>query len=263
MDWTAIAKALPVSHSQRINCWKCGGKKTASVTNMGSHYVVHCFRCKEKEHETPPPMTAAERLALRRAADEFKAAEPTIPDDFTTDIPIPGLLWLSKGGLHLDDIKSHAFGWSDTLGRVVMPVYEQDVLVAVQARRVGDGYGPKYLGQVHSGPRPVFKCEKNAGNGTIVLTEDILSACRVGKVANAWSLLGTALMPAVINRIAASSYTDIVIWMDDDTAGHNARKKMLRQLGAVGIHARSVISDRDPKHHTLEEMEELIWPTHE
>jgi hypothetical protein len=279
MDWVSIAMSLPVSHSQRVNCWKCGGKKTASITNRGKHYALNCFKCGDPEVASPPPMTPQERHALAQATAAFIAAEPTLPDDFTTEIPIKGLLWLSKGGLHVDDIKNYGFGWSDRIQRVIMPAYAGHALVAIQARRVdANGDGPKYLGQVWSGPRPVWKsCAIDpmdaslvrmggpvetdtctAHRCTLVLTEDILSAARVGKVNAAWSLLGTNLLPAVINQIAASPYTDIVIWMDDDAAGWNARRKMLRSLGAVGIEARIVKSDRDPKKHSLTEIKELI-----
>jgi hypothetical protein len=259
MDWVSIAMSLPVSHSQRVNCWKCGGKKTASITNRGKHYALNCFKCGDPEVASPPPMTPQERHALAQATAAFIAAEPTLPDDFTTEIPIKGLLWLSKGGLHVDDIKNYGFGWSDRIQRVIMPAYAGDALVAIQARRVDPtGAGPKYLGQVWSGPRPVWKSRADGVGTVLVLTEDILSAARVGKVNAAWSLLGTNLLPAVINQIAASPYTDIVIWMDDDAAGWNARRKMLRALGAVGIEARIVKSDRDPKKHSLTEIKELI-----
>jgi DNA primase len=261
MNWMKLATALPVGHSRRVNCWKCGGKKTASISNLGKYYAVNCFKCKEVETQAPPPMTPQERIALHRAQEAFVADPPTIPDDFTTDIPIAGLLWLSKGGLHVDDIKHHGFGWSDRMQRVIMPVHNvTGSLVAVQARRVDpNGVGPKYLGQVWDGPRPVFIANSKPDRDVLVLTEDILSACRVGKVCTAWSLLGTNLMHAVINQIAESQYTDIAIWMDPDEAGVNARRKMLRQLGAVGIEARAILSDVDPKHHTLEEMKDLIW----
>lgn len=264
MDWLKLAVTLPVSHSRRLNCWKCGGKKTASITNMGKYYVVNCFKCKETEHADPPPMTPRERLALQRAAEQFEAQEPSLPDDFTEDIPLTGLLWLSKGGLHLDDIKRYGFGWSDTHKRVIMPVWNSvGTLVGVQARNTGDAVGPKYLGQVWSGPRPVWSSNHRvADTVALVLTEDILSAARVGKVNVAWSLLGTNLLPAVIDQINTSPFTDIAIWMDDDEAGINARRKMLKQLGAVGINARPIISDRDPKMHTIEEIKELIHEPH-
>ncbi len=266
-DWMKTASTLPPGQSTRINCGGCGGKKTASVTNMGKKYVKHCFKCKETETETPPPMTAAERLEMKRKAEAFEAQEPRLPDDFTTDIPVEGLLWLSKGGLHLNDIRRYGFGFSEELRRVIMPVVGRSgKLEGVQARRVdADGVGPKYLGQVWSGPRPVWasswEVERPRGIPEVVLTEDILSAARVGKVCPAWSLLGTNLMPAVIGKIAEAGIQTVHVWMDDDDAGINARRKMLRQLGAVGINAKGVISNRDPKHHTLEEIEELIWTT--
>jgi hypothetical protein len=69
-------------------------------------------------------------------------------------------------------------------------------------------------------------------------------------------------MPAVIAQIAERNPDNTLVWMDDDEAGINARRKMLRQLGAVGINSRGIVSDRDPKHHTLEEMEALLWKSH-
>jgi len=272
-EWIKVASALPVQHSRRINCWMCGRNKTMSVTNMGKYYVGHCFGCKEKISADPPPMTPQQRLALQRAAEAFEASEPELPDDFTHDIPIEGLLWLSKGGLHVNDIERYGFGWSDELKRTVLPVWNSDgALVAVQARNTGTAHGPKYLGQVWSGPRPVWSSELRSGGSRetyhssgpvdqerrLVLTEDILSAARVGKVNPAWSLLGTNMLPAVIAQIDRSPFQEVAIWMDDDEAGINARRKMLRQLGAVGIPARYIASDRDPKHHTLKEMKELI-----
>lgn len=259
MDWMKIAVTLPVGHSKRINCWKCGGKKSGSISNRGKFYYYGCFKCKDNESQDMPDMTPAERLKLKRDAEKFEASDPTIPDDFTLDIPIAGLLWLSKGGLHVDEIRKYGFGWSETMRRVILPVYRDMVLQAVQARSVSDDVHPKYLGQVWSGYRPVFRSSGTGTGKTLVLTEDILSACRVGKVCPAWSLLGTNLHHHTITEIANSQYDDIVIWMDDDEAGINARRKMLVQLNSVGINARGLISDRDPKHHTLEEMKELIY----
>lgn len=268
MDWMKIAVTLPAQHSQRTNCWKCGGKKTASITNMGKFYVVYCHKCKDKETQDPPPITPQERRALQQAAEAFEVDDPVLPSDFTPDIPLQGLLWLSKGGLHVNDIKTCGFGWSDKLQRVILPVWDDlGTLIAVQARNTGTAHGPKYLGSVWSGQRPVWRSPLDLqGSQTsatrrrgIVLTEDILSAARVGKIAEAWSLLGTNLMPAVIKQIHERKPEETIIWMDDDEAGWNARRTMLRQLGSVGINARAVVSDRDPKHHTLQEMRNLIW----
>ena len=257
MDWMKLAVALPAGRSRRLDCWQCGSKNATSITNMGRKYAVHCFRCGFKEVQDPPPMTPAERLAMKQAAEAFEADEPSLPSDFTLDIPIPGVLWVSKGGLHVDHVRRLGWGWSEKHQRVIMPVYDGDKLVAVQARAVHSWMKPKYLSQMWSGPRAVFKAG-DRHTGTLVLTEDMLSAARVSKVTDAWIPLGTNMMTAVVSRIAKASYDKIGVWMDDDEAGHRARRKILRKLGAVGIEANAVVSDRDPKHHTIQEIKELV-----
>ncbi len=257
-EWVNLAINLPIGQSRRIKCHDCGhADNTLSLSNQGKKYYAHCFACKWSDVADPPPMTPRERLELAKNAAAFEASPPTLPEDFTLDMDIRGVLWISKGGLHVDDARKLGWGWSDKMRRVVMPVYENGSLVAIQARSVISGMKPKYLSQIHSGPRPAFKAGTR-GKGSLVLTEDMLSAARVSKVTDAWSILGTNLMDAVIVQIAASNYDDIGIWMDNDEAGLNARRKMMKQLGAVGIEARLIKSDRDPKLYTLEQIKELI-----
>ena len=193
-------------------------------------------------------------------AAEFAASEPSLPEDFTKDIPAPGILWLAKGGLNHSDIKRWGFGYSKDMHRVIMPVYEGKELVAVQARALHREHKPKYLGQIRRNPRPAFWAPHSASVDTLVLTEDMLSACRVAKVCDACSLLGTNLMPSVLAQIGASDYERIAIWMDDDSAGLNARRKMRSQLQVTGKEIVLIHSDRDPKKHSLTEMRSLIWP---
>ncbi len=262
MDWAELAKELPVSHSMRVNCPSCGGKKTCSITNKGNRYVRLCFRCKEADSASAPAMTPQERRELIIAAQAFEATEPTLPQDFTPNIPVPGLLWLSKAGLNYHDIQEHRIGWSPELRRVVLPVYNRrNILAGVQARSVEPFVKPKYLNQIWSGPRPMFRTDlqKRGRNSTVVLTEDIMSACRIAKTGTtAFSLLGTNLMDAPIAEIDESPYDDVVVWMDSDEAGQDARRTMLRQLSAVGINARSVYSELDPKLLDLEAINEHL-----
>lgn len=257
-EWLSLAIHLPIGGSRRISCHECGhADNTLSLSNQGKKYYAHCFACKWSDAADPPPMTPQERLELAKNAAAFEAAPPTLPDDFILDMDIRGVLWISKGGIHVDYAKKLGWGWSDKMRRVVMPVYDKGSLVAVQARSVIAGMKPKYLSQIHSGPRPAFKAGTNK-QGNLVLTEDMLSAARVSKVTDAWSLLGTNLMDAVIAEIANEDYDDILIWMDNDTAGINARRKMIKQLHSVGLSARIIKSDRDPKLYTLEQIQELV-----
>lgn len=260
MDWLKLAMGLPYGRSGRMDCPDCHGKNTYGYTNHGDYYTVHCFRCKARDWSKAPAMTPQERRALELQAAEFRDAPPTMPEDFTTDIPPAGILWLAKGGLNHSDVARFGFGYSKTLQRVIMPVYEGTELVAVQARALRKGHEPKYLGQIRRSPRPAFKAPHKEPTSVLALTEDMLSACRVSKVCDAWSLLGTNLMPSVLADIAETDHDDIAIWMDEDRAGIDARRKMRAQLQITGKRVRLVKSDRDPKKHSLEEMRRLLWP---
>lgn len=259
MDWLKAAMSLPHGHTARMDCWHCHGKNSMGLSNLGEVFTYHCFRCKEKDAKPAPPMTPQERRAMQLEAEAFQAKPPELPDDFTTDIPPAGILWLSKGGLNHSDIARLGFGYSPRMKRVIMPVYEGRELVAVQARALHREQEPKYLGQIRQNPRPAFVAPHRQPTDVLVLTEDMLSAARVSKVADAWSLLGTNLGASVLARIGDSHYTRVAVWMDDDEAGINARRKMRGQLQLLGKEVSLIQSDRDPKKHSLEEIRRLVW----
>ena len=218
----------------------------------------YCFGCHEKPWSPLPEMTPQERRAQELAAEAFQALPPTLPADMTSELPSAAVLWLSVAGLNHYDILRHGFGYSPKMDRVIMPVYRDGELVAVQARALRKGQIPKYLGQVKEGPRPVFVVEAKEHCTGLVLTEDMLSAARVGKVNDAWALLGTNLSPATLSEIMDSHYDDIYIWMDDDPAGWAARRKIKKALQLAPQKVHLIKSDRDPKKHSLEEIQALI-----
>ena len=260
MDWLKLAMGQPVGGNVRIDCPECQRKKSAGVTNHGEVYSIFCFGCYHKESKPAPPMTPQERRAMQLQAEEFRAKSPELPEDFTTELPPAGVLWLAKGGLNHCDIARHGFGYSPSMQRVIMPVYEDGELVAVQARALHRGQEPKYLGQIRRHPRPAFQAPHSTPTDTLVLTEDMLSACRVSKVCDAWSTLGTNLCAAVLARIGETAYDQVSIWMDADAAGVRARRKMHALLQTTGKQITMIHSDRDPKKHSLEEIRRLIWP---
>lgn len=261
MVWLKLAMGLPYGRSGRMDCPDCHGKGTLGYTNHGEVFTAHCFRCKYKDASAAPAMTPQERRELELQAQAFRDAPPALPEDFTKEIPPEGILWLAKGGLNHSDIEKYGFGYSPSMQRVIMPVFEGDEVVAVQARALRKGHKPKYIGQIRRDPRPAFLAPHREPTDVLVLTEDMLSACRVAKVCDAASLLGTNLMPSVLAQLAETGHETFALWMDDDAAGINARRKMRSQLQIIGKPVRLIKSDRDPKKHSLEEMRRLIWPS--
>lgn len=94
-----------------------------------------------------------------------------------------------------------------------------------------------------------------------MLTEDVLSAFRVGKLTEAWSLMGTSLT----DHVAASIRPDtrVLVWLDPDPAGTKAARAIVNQLSGIGVEARRIKSRADPKCLSNREIEQCLksFPT--
>jgi DNA primase len=122
-----------------------------------------------------------------------------------------------------------------------------------QARSI-DGRQPKYLAPDLDRSRVISQW---GHAGAVTLTEDILSAYKVGLVGEGWSLLGTKLsdhtLGALMDRAKQPGFT-VNVWLDNDlppkhpvNRGQMAAAKVLAKLRAVGITAHNIISPLDPK----------------
>jgi 5S rRNA maturation endonuclease (ribonuclease M5) len=69
-------------------------------------------------------------------------------------------------------------------------------------------------------------------NTTLVICEDYLSAYRVFRDTNnnSIALLGTNIMDSIVSTIYDSNYNKVIIWLDPDTAGITAAKKIFKKL---------------------------------
>jgi DNA primase len=139
--------------------------------------------------------------------------------------------------------------------RVVLPVYERSsgVLKFWQARSI-DGRQPKYLAPDLDRSRVISQWGHAEA---VTLTEDILSAYKVGLVGEGWSLMGTKLtdhaLSALMERNKQPGFT-VNVWLDNDlppkhpvNRGQLAAAKVLAKLRAVGLTAHNIISPLDPK----------------
>ncbi|CDK30087.1 putative DNA primase [Burkholderia phage AMP1] len=132
------------------------------------------------------------------------------------------------------------------MGRVVLPVISGEEIVYWQARDpfwTRTSNRPKYINPETDKQHLVAKY----GRGDpLVLTEDVLSAFRVGQVTEAWSLLGTNLTDAVLVRIFERG-GKVRVWLDPDAAGRKASRTIINRLTACGVDASAIHTQRDPK----------------
>jgi hypothetical protein len=137
----------------------------------------------------------------------------------------------------------------------VLPVLGPSGGVLFWQARAVDKRQPKYLAP------PVDKSLVIPMYGradSVTLTEDLLSAYKVGLVGEAWSLLGTSMSSHVLGSLLSRG-CKVNVWLDPDGPGQRAATKVLAKLRAVGIEARNILSDRDPKLIHREQIKELLW----
>lgn len=266
MEWVEQAKALPCGRQLRVQC--CGDDRSRVISHQEKGYSTTCFRCGKQPNEwvAKGVRTYAEMKQQRAELDEYRNQKGAVrlPDDYSTEIPAIGMQWFLKAGVSVKTAEHYKFGWSDKLGRVVIPVYnDQDELIAVQCRGVHPDQKPKYLnqmGQYNDGKyfHSDWSIPKVKEYDPIIITEDILSAIRVGSSYRAISTLGTYLSPKVaLEAVRASEGQPVLIWYDGDSAGKKGAIRAYNQLSSM-TDCKILTSEHDPKTYGKDYIQEFI-----
>ncbi len=257
-----LAKNLQPGHKTRVD-HDCGSGKTALLSNTGKGYSLHCFRCGEpgwSPAEPEPLSVRLERLSKAQAIDNVVCQDATLPEPQVRawgDWPGEARLWLLKAGLSSHDVGQLGAYYHPTTQRVVLPVFSPAKRLLYWQARALDGRIPKYLGS------PVGKdtCVPQYGKANeVTLTEDILSAYKVGTVAEGWCLLGTSMSKVCLGMLMARN-AKVNIWLDPygiDKAGTRAADKVSKQLRSVGLECRIIKSEKDPKLVHRQQIKELL-----
>ena len=175
---------------------------------------------------------------------------------------VSGTAWLYRYSITLAERELYNIGWSETVGRVILPVYDQaGTLTAYQARRVlPHDHMPKYLTSKNKGCRfPLFLGTKQTKTDTVVLTEDILSAIKVGRQCQAAALLGVNLTRDNRNALLAEGFTKFVVWLDDDNpAVRKAQRDIVRSIEPFATVVKVTGHTCDPKDMQDEQIKSIL-----
>lgn len=257
-EWLHLAEQLERG-GKAMHPHTCGGGNKLLVENADAGFKAWCYRCSIGGFKSHPQPSLSERIAAlreQRSADEAVEADPRPPMPANFDPsswPLEPRVWLYKCGLSNQMIKDVGFYWCGRIKRVVLPVLDGPKLVYWQARGF-DKDRPKYLNPKVD--KPVYKSGPYSA-GPLVITEDILSAVKVGQVARAWSILGTALSSATATEIASLG-VPVLIWLDPDEAGRKGRRRIAASLRAMGVSVRIIRAEQDPKYYSLDEIKEIL-----
>ncbi len=85
---------------------------------------------------------------------------------------------------------------------------------------------------------------KYGGGDWIALTEDILSAAKVGGVGEAWALLGTVLSYSTALALSEAG-RPVLLMLDDDPAGRRGAAEAAKTLSLLGVRNHQVYFGKD------------------
>lgn len=238
----------------------CGEGRNLIISLDDRGYHAWCFRCSDGGHEAPPTETLGEKLARlsrMQSANEQATASADLPAPRVYDVsawPSACAVWLYRAGLSRADIGKLGAYYHPPTDRVVLPIVQQGRVTFWQARTLTKGNPCKYIAapQGKAGVLPRY-----GKADAVTLTEDILSAYKVGLVGEGWSLLGTTLTDTHLSELMKRG-APVNVWLDPDAAGRKAAQRIIKRLLACGLAARNVVSNKDPKLMQRSEIKELL-----
>jgi len=244
--WEKLALDLNVGERGRTDCL-CGSNSLL-FENTTKNIRCYCFRCGRSEFK-------------EKADFEIKVTRPTVnerisiclPEDYTLELPNNYQVFLLSKGIRIGLARKRKIGYSKRLDRLILPVYKGSELVWLQARDIS-GQRMKYLNPAGENAE-VLEIRKDS-TSTVVLVEDILSACKVGEVCNCIGLMGTALPTKRMSAIL--QYSKIIVMLDPDEAGQAATTKLVKKLRGYVDSVRAVRCSKDPKMLSYRKLTELI-----
>lgn len=140
--------------------------------------------------------------------------------------------------------------------RVILPSWKGQTEWFCEARTLDKDNDLKYV--TLGGKQLIFKTFSDGlKQPLVVLVEDLLSGIRVGEVCNAVALRGTSFNDDKLCQILDSG-KDFIVWLDSDKPGQDAAKTLIHKLNWWGGTVKAVISDRDPKCYSDEEIRRFL-----
>lgn len=224
---------------------------TNGKDSRGDNLVVytnghsHCFAC--GYHSFPRFFKPIER--------QDDAPKDRRPSDYTREVPSSAYVWLLQFGLPYSYWKEYT-GYSEEAGkRLVFDVGSPLAFSIGRLLEPESKHSRKWFvwGDCHK------HCEvlgDDHRSSRIVLVEDLVSAHKVGQVNTCIPLFGTKVYPAHLYYLINSN-KPVVLWLDKDQE-LNVKKQALQLESIIDKPVSIVLTDKDPKSLTYEEINESL-----
>ena len=214
----------PIGSEIRFNHHDCGDTKARLyVTRTDKGWKHHCHNCAPKMSG----FTADRKPSNSRTLERVKSAKEmvdleknkvdgvvSLPLNYTTEIPIDGMLWLYKYGLTDEEIEEYQIGYDPDSDRVILPWFDVDgKLLQYQGRALKfNKCKPKYI---NVGKSDFAELHNTQCMRKVTVVEDLLSAIKVNRFTSTICLFGSYI-PLNLYRHLGENYDKVSIWLDHD-----------------------------------------------
>jgi len=181
----------------------------------------------------------------------------SLPEDVTNCLPNRALEFLHQFHCTLHQINENFILWSEQYERICFPIYTPTELLAWQGRYLGkDPKKPKWFSQ---GKLNEIIHITKPYTTKLILTEDIISAIRVGSQEEycASPLFGSHVsVKKLAQYLLIYRVYKFYLWLDKDKEIESYKySQRARQLG---IDCVTIVTDKDPKAYTDEEITTIL-----
>lgn len=221
---------------------------------MVRHYMkevaVFCFSCRS----SGKPSTSPYLIPYEESTEDT-----TLPSDAAFNYSPACLTWVSKYGVSTDELIKHKVYWSNEKQQLIFTFWgNPGELLCWQARNFGAWAKTKYY--TRGKPEhllPLFFPTTDSA-APLVVVEDCISAIKISRYTAAMPILGSSLSPGKLKRMASlpEASRGIAVWLDGNM--YNKAQEMATRLQLLGVEARAVYTDLDPKEYTDMEIQKTL-----
>lgn len=235
---------------RHTSCPQCGSRDNLGEYDDGSAY---CFGC----HFSKP---ACRSRYVTERESSIHPVETNVPRLLGNTSYDPRCVqgW-SACGCSVEELLLFGARWDSDREQLNYPLRNlRGETVAIQSRNYNQSRSKtqKYFNQGKLEEAfPIVKSKQPAFGRRLVITEDILSSIKIGRQCDAMAALGTSL-PAHKMSALAPLYESVRVWLDSDKWRESMH--IADSFKWLGLSAKSVYSDLDPKYYSNEEITEFI-----